>query len=130
MYFDIHFFCLLLCSSSFDFPENPSFVEIFFHRFGKIVIIPRATNTPPENDFQNDGGTSISIVLAFNKREKRIIEILNDQIITKGIFLFSPSSALAHKTIGSRGKTQGAKTVNIPDKNAITKSVIPIFINY
>lgn len=95
-----------------------------FQRFGKIVIIPKAIIIPHENVFQKLGGTHIRTVLAFNIKEKRIIEILRDHIITRGIFLLFPSSALAHKTIGRSGKTQGAKTVRTQDKNAIMRSVI------
>ena len=124
MYLEIHFFSLLLWSNSLDFPENPNLVEIVFHKFGNIVMIPKAIKTQPENDFQNDGGTSIKIVLALSKIENKSIDILKDPIIISGIFLLLLSSALAHNTIGSSGKTQGARTVKIQDKKAITKSVI------
>jgi len=79
---------------------------------------------PPENAFQKLGGTQISTVLAFKISEKSIIEILSDPIITKGIFLLFPSSALAHNTIGKSGRTQGAKTVRTPERNAIISSII------
>ena len=129
IYLLIPFFALLLWRRSLDFPEKPSLLEIFFQRFGRIVMIPRAIIIPPEKAFQKLGGTPISTVLAFKISENKIIEILRDPIITKGIFLLFPSSALAHITIGRRGRTQGAKTVSIPDRNAITRSVISEFIN-
>lgn len=97
---------------------------MFFHRFGKIVIIPRAIIIHPENDFQKLGGTPISTVLAFKISENSIIDILSDPIITRGIFLLFPSSALAPSTIGKSGNTHGAKTVSTHERNAITSKVI------
>lgn len=84
---------------------------------------------PPEKAFQKLGGTPIKTVLALSMREKSIIEILSDPMIISGILLFFPSSALAPITIGRSGKTHGAKTVSIPDKKAITKSVIISVVN-
>ena len=98
-----------------------------FHKFGKIVIIPRAIIIPHENDFQKLGGTQISTVLALRISEKSIIETLSEPTITRGIFLLFPSSALAQSTIGRRGKTHGASTVSTQERNAITKSVIRIY---
>ena len=108
----------------FELSENLNLVVIDFHRFGKIVIIPSAMIIPHEKAFQKLGGTPMSTVLAFKMSEKRIIETESDPIITKGIFLFFPSSALAPITIGRSGRTHGASTVSTPERNAITRSVI------
>jgi len=97
---------------------------MFFHRFGSTVIIPRAIIIPPEKPFQKLAGISIRSVDALSKREKRMIEILSEVMITTGIFLLFPSSALAPSIIGRSGSTQGANTVRTPDRNAITKRVI------
>ena len=110
----------------FDLLENPSLVDRFFQRFGKIVMIPSAMISPPEKLFQKVGETQIKIVVAFSKSEKSIIEILSDPMMIRGIFLLFPSSALAPITIGRRGSTHGASTVSTPDKKAITSSVIII----
>jgi hypothetical protein len=66
-------------------------------------------------------------VLALRIKEKSMIETLRDPIITRGIFLLFPSSALAQRTIGKSGRTHGASTVSTPERNAIIRSVINIF---
>jgi len=67
-------------------------------------------------------------VLAFKSKEKIIIEILSEEIITKGILLLFPSSALLHSTIGKSGKTHGASTVRTQAKNAVIRSIINIYL--
>jgi hypothetical protein len=106
--------------------ESLNFDVTVFHKFGKIVIIPRAIIIPPEKDFQKLGGTPINTVLALSMSENNIIETLRDPIITRGIFLLFPSSALAPRTIGRSGKTHGASTVRTQERNAIISSVICI----
>lgn len=64
------------------------------------------------------------MVEAFNRSENSIMDILSDAIITRGILLLFPSSALAQRMMGNRGSTQGASTVRTPDKNAVTRSII------
>jgi hypothetical protein len=49
--------------------ENHSFVDIFFHKFGNIVIIQNSTNITQEKIFQTIGSTHIKIVDAFNNKE-------------------------------------------------------------
>ena len=104
--------------------ESLNFVVIFFQRFGKIVISPRAIIIPHEKAFQKLGGTPISTVLALSMSENSIIDTLSDPMITRGIFLLFPSSALAQSTMGSSGSTHGASTVSTPDKKAIISNVI------
>lgn len=87
-------------------------------------MIPKATRIHPENDFQKIGGIPIKAVLAFRINENTIIETLREAIITRGIFLLFPSSALAPRTIGKSGKTHGARTVRTPNKNDMASKVM------
>lgn len=123
-YFIVPSLAQLLWSILFELLDHHSLVDIVFHTFGKIVIIPRAIIIPPEKDFQKLGGTPMRTVLAFKRRENKIIDTESDPIMIRGILLLFPSSALAPRTIGSSGNTHGARTVRTPERNAITNRVI------
>jgi len=62
--------------------ENHSFVDIFFHKLGKIVIIQNNISITQLNNFQKIGLTVINKVVAFNNIENIIIEIQREAIIT------------------------------------------------
>ena len=123
MYLSGPFFCDVLCKSAFELFQKAKSHEIFFHMFGKSVIIPNPIISPHEKLFQNHDGTSISSVDHFNIIEKTRTDRLSDPIIISGVNLFLLSSALAPKIIGKRGKIHGARIVKTPEKNYINKSV-------
>lgn len=64
---------------------------MFFHRFGKRVIIPKRIIIPPENIFQKRGSISIKNVVALRIRVKTMIEAASEPIIVYAFDLFSPS---------------------------------------
>ena len=64
-----------------DLSENHNFVEIFFHKFGKIVITQNKINIIQENNFQIIGSTHINIVDAFSNNENIIIDTQSEIII-------------------------------------------------
>jgi hypothetical protein len=120
----IHFLLLLFIRISFDFEEKPNLVEIFFHRFGKIVIIPKSIKITPENTFQTSGLTPIKRVEALSNREKPIIEIPKEVIMIYGFNLFCKSSTDAQSITGRSGNTQGANIVSTPAKIEIITKLI------
>jgi len=87
-------------------------------------MIPKPIISPPENAFQNVGGTPISTVLAFKSIENRRTDTESEAIIIYGVYLFLASSTEAPSIIGRSGRTHGANTVSTPEKNAMSSSVI------
>jgi len=120
----IHFFPADFHKFLLELSENHIFVEKFFHKFGKIVIIQNNINITPENNFQTIGSTHIKIVEAFSKSENIIIDTTKDNIIMYGLDLLLESSTDAHNITGKSGNTHGASIVRIHAKNEIINNVI------
>jgi hypothetical protein len=107
-----------------DLSESHIFVEKFFHKFGKIVIIQNSIKITQENNFQTIGSSHIKIVDTFNKSENITIEIAKENIIIYGLDLFFEFSTDAHNIIGKSGNTHGASIVSTHAKNDIINNVI------
>jgi len=101
-----------------------------FHKYGKSVIIPNTKTKPHETIFQKLGGISIRSVVALSKRENTNTDTARELITIIGIFLLFASAALEPNIIGRSGKTQGANTVSIPEKKAMSKSIIDFYCYY
>lgn len=122
-----HFLFDDFCNHIFDLSDNQSLVVIFFHRFGKIVIIQNIIKIIQLKSFHTIGSTHINKVDAFNNNENIIIEILSDIIIIYGLDLLSNSCILLQRIIGKSGKTHGASIVKIPAKKEIISKSIIVF---
>jgi len=91
---------------------------IFAQRFGKIIVKPRTTRTTPERIAQKELGISIKSVEAFRTKVNTTTEAASEAIILKDFpeILFLPSVSDEPMIIGSKGRTQGARTVSTPAK--------------
>lgn len=123
---NIHFFSALF--AKFLFELSDIFQEIFFHKFGKIIIHQKNIKIPPLILFQIRGSTHKNKVEAFKSIEKIIIEMIRDRIIIYGLYLSLLSAILTHKITGKSGSTHGAKMVKTHAKNETNINVIIIFL--
>lgn len=105
-----------------DFWSNHILEDIFFHKFGNIVMIQKIKIINQDILVKIDLSNHIKRVVAFNNSENIIIETESDAIIIYGLALLSCNDE--PRIIGKSGKTQGARTVNIPAKNEINNIVI------
>lgn len=112
----------------FDFLSNQILLDIFFHRFGNIVIIQKNKIIVQDIFVRIDLSNHIKNVVAFNNNENTIIEKESAKIIIYGLDLSSCNEEPS--IIGKSGKTHGASTVNIPAKNEIIKIGIYKLFNF
>jgi hypothetical protein len=127
MFFRFHVLFVEFENNSFDFVSNLNFADIFFHRFGNIVIIQSKINITQDKLLQKLWGTFIKTVVALSKIENTNIENQSEAIIIYGHFLSSGFSIDPESIIGKSGKTHGAKIVKTHEKKEIiSKNIICI----
>jgi len=119
-----HFFWDDFHKNSFDLDSKPNFKLILFHKSGNKVIIQNKIIIIQEMLVNISLLNHIKSVLAFNAKEKIIIEIESENIIIKDFLLLFLSQILLHNIIGKSGKTHGASIVKIPEKNEINNIAI------
>lgn len=102
-------------------------------KLGNAINRPKMIIIEPDKNVQMNGGICINAELTF-KRKVKLIKDIASEIIMVSTFLnrckWAPVEADGEcRTelpimIGRRGSTQGARTVSIPAKKAIKKSII------
>lgn len=117
-------FALVASSFSWLRRSNPVISATWVQILGKIVTIPKLITKIPEKYGKNDGGTPMSTVLTLMSRVKTTIEIMSEAAMRYG--RHTPPLSEPPTMMGRSGSTHGARTVNIPERNEIKKSIICI----
>ena len=116
--------------SLLDLSENQSFVVIDFHKFGNKVITQNNNIITHDAFVRVDVSIHESAVVAWTIIVKIMIDTDSEAIIIYGLYLSSLDQALAHKIIGRRGRTHGARIVSTQAKNEIIKRVMRVNNDY